>query len=130
MEPISLNERLRFWGQRLFDEEREVRKIIHLEDLPAGEERDLRQEVRDVLEKAGRAGGFAEGDRRDLIPRLWLKMAGNRIARERKYRVHKGADALRAYLQTDHGLSLSEASSLSEKQLLWIFGEIDLSSKP
>ena len=50
---------------------------------------------------------------------------GNRVARERNYRVHNGLEALRFSLWTDHGVTPSEAFALSEEMFIWIFSAID-----
>ena len=107
-----------FWRDRLEEEERRAPPFRNPDEFPTDKERTLRRTVRHTLD-----GRLQDND--DQIPRLYLELAGNRIAREKNYRLHRGLDALRYHLWSDHDIPLSEAMSLSVDTLLWIFAEID-----
>ncbi len=113
MDYITPKKRDTFWLDRLTDEHEKDPHVAYTSRID--EKRELHKAVEEAL---------ANRDN-DQIPRLWLKVVGNRVARERNYRIHNGLDALRFSLWTDHGVPPSEAFALSEEILVWIFSEID-----
>ena len=126
MNYISDKARCMFWFDRL---KREILPQNHFTPTgaDAGHDPDAAHEAADkCLEDFQKASNPDWNHHSKLLATHWLKLAGDRIARELNYPCHDGSDALRFWLASTGKVPLADARDLKEDTLIWIFCGIDL----